>query len=259
MVVPNLLHEIEAIDYCKRVFDVFNIKARGSAKKSPEKFRFDATRLYGRLTRPTGGDVGEGTTIFDVTFEVQVRTAFEHAWIVSMHPLTYKTPNVDWKRFRLAAQLKAGVEQLDLSVLQFESLSAAITEAPWPDIAQRQSVAQLVTRLVNEGVVPTEAGPKDMSRFADNFIDMTRASKRKMTLEDALVALEAGLRGFDAGSFPRSASLLQICMAILFSDGLLSGPLQRYACHITPELRAIFPGIEVLTPVFRYRNVDGGK
>jgi hypothetical protein len=188
----------------------------------------------------------------DVVFEVQIRTAFEHAWIVGTHPLTYKTPTVDWRRARLAAQMKAAVEQLDLTLLQFEPLCEGMKESPWPGVQERKSVADLMIRMIDEGIVPREAGPKDMSRFSDNFIDMTRASKKKIVLRDALSGVEAGLRNLSGERFPRSATLLQVCMALLCENGALTGPLERYACHVTPQLRTIFPGIETLEPVFRY-------
>ena len=182
---------------------------------------------------------------------MQIRTAFEHAWIVATHPLTYKTAIIDWRRYRLSAQLKASVEQLDLSVHEFEALSVNC-KSPWPDIAERQAVAGMIDRLIVGSVIPNEAGPKDMSRFAENLLALLRSSKKKVVVETALSKLEAGLREFDVDSFPRSASLLQTCMALLFKEGVISGPLQRYRCHVTPELGTIFPGIEALTPVFRY-------
>jgi hypothetical protein len=190
--------------------------------------------------------------VCDVTFEVQIRTAFEHAWIVGTHPLTYKTPTVDWRRARLAAQMKAAVEQLDLTLLQFESLCKGVKESPWPAVAERKSVADLMIRMIDEGIVPGEAAPKDMSRFSDNFLDMTRASKKKIVLQDALIKVEAGLRDLSGERFPRSATLLQVCMALLHKNGALSGPMQRYSCHVTPQLRTIFPGIETLRPIFSY-------
>ena len=256
LIVPGLHQEAEAINYCKSAFGIFHVKTRGAARKAPESFQFDATRLYGRLQKPAGSDVGGEPSIFDIIFEIQIRTAFEHAWIVSTHPLTYKAARIDWKRYRLAAQLKAGVEQLDLSVLQFEALSAAIPESPWADITDMQAVDGLIDKLIDAGVIPREAGPKDMSRFADNFLALFRSSKKKAALDIALAKLEASLMEFNIDTFPRSASLLQVCMALLFQNGLLSGPLQRYACHVTPQLGAIFPGIEGLTPVFRYSNEE---
>jgi hypothetical protein len=37
--------------------------------------------------------------------------------------LVYKSSEIDWKRLRLAAQIKANVEQLDTLILAFEQTS----------------------------------------------------------------------------------------------------------------------------------------
>ena len=201
---------------------------------------------------PEGFEVGTSSSIFNIKFEIQIRTAFEHAWIVSTHPLTYKSDSIDWKRFRLAAQIKSATEQLDLSIVQFEQLAAAISESPWPELKEKQQVVDLIERLNSDGVIPSEAGPKDMTRFAENLISMIRASKRKIRLEDALSELNTRLRAFTEETFPRSASLLQICMGMLCQSGILSGPLQKYSCHVTEQLVHLFPEVRALTPVFKY-------
>jgi ppGpp synthetase/RelA/SpoT-type nucleotidyltranferase len=251
MVIPNLPHEEAALSYCNRVFRIVDVKRRSSTRKSPELFRFDSTRLYGFIAMPEGLEVG-ASSIFNIKFEIQIRTAFEHAWIVSTHPLTYKSDTIDWRRFRLAAQIKSATEQLDLSIVQFEQLAAAISESPWPELKERQQVVDLIEKLNSDGVIPSEAGPKDMTRFAENLMSMIRASKKKIRLEDALSELNSRLRGFTEESFPRSASLLQICMGMLCQSGVLSGPLQKYSCHVTEQLVQLFPEVRTLTPVFKY-------
>ena len=91
-----------------------------------------------RLTRPTkngqGIDLNNQLNIYNITFEIQVKSAFEHAWAVSTHDLVYKSPEIDWKRLRLAAQIKANVEQLDTLILAFEQTSAIIQENHSPDL-----------------------------------------------------------------------------------------------------------------------------
>ena len=68
----------------------------------------------------------------------------------------------------------------------------------------------------------------------------------------AIALLEEKLRLFTMETFPRSASLLQVCMGILCEGGLLSGPLQEYSCHVTEHLVEIFPRVAELTPKFDY-------
>ncbi len=252
LVVPTLKEDEEAISYCQNVFRISDIKLRSSAKKSPDVFRFDATRMYGFLARPQGSELDDNISIYDIKFEIQIRTAFEHAWIVATHPLTYKTDDVNWKRSRLAAQLKASTEQLDLAVLQFESLAQGIVEAPWPEFQEKQKVIKLIVQLRAENVIPIEAQPKDLSRFADNLIRLFDASKTNVNVDGALHEIEAGLRGFSADTFPMSASLLQVCIGVLCRNGTVAGPFSRYSCHITEQLVQLFPDARSLSPVFRY-------
>jgi hypothetical protein len=91
-----------------------------------------------------------------------------------------------------------------------------------------------------------------MSRFADNLIGLLRASNKRVDVSLVIVELESRLRIFTADTFPRSASLLQVCMGVLCEHGLLSGPLQKYSCHITDHLVEIFPSVSTLKPVFDY-------
>ena len=254
LVVPTHKHEEDAIDFCKSVFVISVEKRRNSARKPPDSFRFDATRLYGRLQKPDGVDASGGSTIYDILFEIQVRTAFEHAWIVSTHPLTYKTNAVDWKRFRIAAQLKASAEQLDLAVDSFEALASAVAESPWPDIQQKIRIIQTIEKLVSDGIIPVEAAPKDMSRFAENLISLLRASETRPEFEPTLNELDLELRKLTSETFPRSVSILQVCTGILCSRGILTGPRHYYTCHIIEQLIQLYPAVRSLSPVFEYAN-----
>lgn len=255
MVIPSLPQEDEAIEYCQRIFRIEEIKKRAASQKSPDLFRFDSTRLYGHIIRPDGIEESGSSSIYSVKFEIQIRTAFEHAWIVSTHPLTYKSDNIDWKRFRLAAQIKAASEQLDLLIVQFEQLAAAVPESPWPELSRKRTIVALVEKLMGDGIIPGEAAPKDMSRFADNLVTLIRASRNRVRLEDVLGRLDECLRAFTVETFPQSASLLQVCVGILCQTKMLSGPLEKYSCHVTDQLVQLFPETGALTPVFEY----GGK
>jgi ppGpp synthetase/RelA/SpoT-type nucleotidyltranferase len=252
LVIPTLQHEEEAISYCRNIFAISSERKRTLAKKSSDSFRFDTTRLYGHLQKPDGIESSGGFTIYDVIFEIQIRTAFEHAWIVSTHPLTYKTNPIDWKRFRLAAQLKASAEQLDLAIGSFDVLASSIAESPWPEIQQKIRVVELIQGLVGDGIIPAEATPKDMSRFAENLISLLQASKKKSEFNSALNELDIELRKLTAATFPRSASILQVCMGLLCSRGIITGPLQRYTCHVTEQLAQLYPEVRSLSPVFDY-------
>jgi len=107
VVVPTLAQESVAIDFLQSVFDQIDLRARGSTSKAPDIFRFDSTRFIGRLR---SSDESSRGPMHNVPFEVQIRSAFEHAWSVTTHALTFKSADVSWSKLRLTSQLKAAVE-----------------------------------------------------------------------------------------------------------------------------------------------------
>ncbi len=224
-------------------------------RQSPDVFRFDATRFIGSLRSPPGVDGAE--PLYSLRFEVQVRTAFEHAWSAATHALVYKSGSVDWKRLRMAAQLKAAVEQLDTLVLAFESSAELITEHPSPDVAVKTAVVTKFKSLCDQGVIPADAEPKDWSRFADNFTALIRAGFRgarhalPAKTEAALDIVSGELRKLGK-SLPRSVSLLQLVLGILAEAGWLQLPLQEYSAMITPELEDLFPRVKTITGAFKF-------
>src|SRR2546425_1275523 len=107
IIIPTLSQEDEVADFCKSTFHSIRMIKRGQTLKAPEVFRFDSPRIYVQLSQPNGLEIIEHPNIYDVIFEIQIRTAFEHAWSVTTHALAYKAPDIDWRRLHLAAQIKA--------------------------------------------------------------------------------------------------------------------------------------------------------
>src|SRR5262249_23950560 len=147
---------------------------RGATKKAPDIFRFDCTRFVGRLYSPE--DVSSSEPAYNLLFEVQIRTAFEHAWSVATHDLTYKNAEVSWERLRLAAQLKATVEQLDMLVAGFQDSTKFIAQSSWPEIDARKAIVLYFQKLFDEGKLVAELKPKDWTRFAENVSNFLRSS-----------------------------------------------------------------------------------
>ena len=121
VVVPTAAHEQTVIDFLNGVYICEDVRDRSSAQKAPDVFRFDATRYVGRF-KPQPG-VTYSPNIDKYLFEVQIRTIFEYAWSVVTHDLVYKADEIDWRRLRLAAQLKAAVEQIEMIIAAFEFVS----------------------------------------------------------------------------------------------------------------------------------------
>src|ERR1035438_1489076 len=112
IVVPVSSHESAVLVKLNASFEAVEVRSRSSAKKAPDVFRFDGVRWYGKISEEAALVRQPG--VGDIIFEVQVITAFEYAWKTVTHDLVYKGEDVDWKKKRLAAQLKAAVEQIEI-------------------------------------------------------------------------------------------------------------------------------------------------
>lgn len=168
VIVPTASHEEGVLTFLRDHFNEASVLARRSRPMAPDHFRFDLTRWYGEVL------IDEGTPddlrrLAGLTFEVQVRTYFEHAWSVVTHDLTYKSQKIDWRQLRLAAQLKAMVEQIELTIANFEGVAASTTEAVWPEIeTQRTAQEQLQTLLTDVGL--EEMAPASWSRASESVL-----------------------------------------------------------------------------------------
>lgn len=245
IIIPTLSCETDVLEFLRLAFSEVECKIRASSKKDPSVFRFDATRFVGRLradSLPPGSE-----NIVGVRFEVQIRTAFEHAWSVTTHALSYKGPGVDWKRIRLSSQLRAAVEQLDLVVSAFEQTASLITEQAWPEIGAKQKLQSLFEEELAEGNLPSEVVPASWGRFLDNLYKVITAGRPVRTnnidalIGDAIDALRSEIRSMSARAFPRSVSLLQFCIGALVTRTVISPTLNNYVPFITRELTDIFP------------------
>jgi hypothetical protein len=228
-------------EFVRGDFPVPNSIKNPAPEKPFDVFRFDTTRLYYRL-RPRMGESEAGVEKYRLLFEVQIKSAFDHAWSTATHHLTYKSAQIDWRRLRLSAQIKAVVEQLDVTILGFELMAPLIAENPDRRLQIRRDVGELFTRAVAEKQIPEESLPKDFSRFVENFCDMIRAAR--LSPENA-VSIARRIVGIiaerDPGQFPRSLSLFQFCFAEATSNSLIGRTRDSYSVPITPELESLYP------------------
>lgn len=260
VIVPDRSKEPDVIKFCEDTFQIEKRLLRGAPRKGPEVFRFDSTRLHARLRPPPGLDLGSSPSIYDVLFEVQVRSAFEHAWSVATHDLAYKGPRVHWKRQRLVAMMKAAVEQLDTVTEGFEHLSESVAENPWPPSRSTRDIAMRFEKLLAAGVVPEQMAPKDLSRFSANVYSLLDQAGKANRIPSALKLLEDDLTSFAPGHVPLSVSLWQYVFGVLIETGFiaedaLAALSQRgFACHLTPEVLSLYPRTSTVSLVFDYAN-----
>jgi hypothetical protein len=215
-------------------------------------------KTSGHLLKSASRGFQPSCYLFGISFEVQVRSAFEHAWSVTTHAL-YKGGTIDWKTKRLVAQLKAAVEQLDTLVLAFEATSGPIVEHPWPELSSRRQIIETFSRLVGSGKIDPAMAPKDWSRFAENLSDLIRKSNRprgenlENRILEALACVERELPP-DPLSIPHTLSLFQYVFAILAREAILKPPFRDYCPLITDDLRDFHREISRFEPGFA---IDG--
>ncbi len=247
IIIPTLSHEEEVIKFCKNTFDIARIVKRGQNKKAPDIFRFDSTRIYAQIKKndTLNIDIDNKLTIYNIIFEIQIKSAFEHAWSVSTHDLVYKSSEINWKKLRLAAQIKANVEQLDTLILAFEETSLIIQENNYPDIKNKRKLADEINNLFDNGKIPDELRPKDMNRFCDNLCRLVINKEEKNKIQEIIRSIKREINSTSSKKIPRSISLFQYLFAILVQDKIIELPIKDYYCHITEELTTLYPDIQI--------------
>lgn len=247
VIVPILKDEGRALEFLRQHFRCTEVKQRGSTQKDPSIFRFDATRFIGSVDERLMPNATQH--IREVRFEVQIRTAFEHAWSAATHSLAYKGGQVDWRRLRLAAQLKAAVEQLDSLITGYDEIIDTIAPQVWPEVEAKRRIESFFRERFNTGSLPSELEPYSWLRFCDNLFAVVLASKRGFVNDKmnatavALAQISNELDSLPFAQIPRSISLLQFCLGALAKQDGLTRPLERYVPLITAELRDFYPEV----------------
>ena len=248
IIVPTLSHEPAVLEFLRVKFIEVDCRLRASSMKDPEVFRFDSTRFIGALREEHGMASG----ISDIRFEVQVRTAFEHAWSVTTHALSYKGGNVGWKHKRVAAQLRAAVEQLDQVVLGYQEWAEIIREQNWPVVDEQLRIAERFRSWVADGLIPLEVQPESWVRFSENFRALVAASMRRdpdaghsKNVDIALEAVGRSLRE-KGNTYPMSLSLYQYSLGVLCEAEVVVSVNKRYSPVVTNEVETLFPKVQDL-------------
>ncbi|WP_395792991.1 hypothetical protein [Aquimonas sp.] len=237
VIIPSLQFERRFLDALDTTFVVSEVKKRGSSQKDPEVFRFDSTRVIAFLRpSPIPADESDPVRIAEkIPFEVQIRTAFEHAWSVATHSLSYKPDRVSWANRRLASQMKAAVEQLDMLASAHEALSSHVEPSIWPRLDAEVLLSEHVSDLP-PSAVPEHCKPTSPGRFAQNLIELIqkykRPNPRDWTSEANKVVEAIGHELDRGGRCPPTLSAFQWYVGVLIKCGYL--PLSSTPNHYFP-------------------------
>lgn len=242
IVVPVREHEDKVLRKLDSSFAPMEVKSRSGSKKAPDVFRFDGTRWYGRISDAAATTRQPGTG--DVIFEVQVVTAFEYAWLAVTHDLVYKGDTADWRQQRLAAQLKAAVEQVEVLISAFESASDAILLSPWPQTEATALIVERFKRLAADGLLPETILPASWRRFGDNVYVLVKSYERNPDkILDAVAALlttiEGDLLGAVPTQLPNSGTLFQYVLSVVNRPDT-EGSLARFRVVPSRELPDLY-------------------
>lgn len=173
VVLPTAAHEAKAIEFLTKVFRLKEIKARHSTKKEPEVFRFDNTRFIGQVSEFAAESMVPGCE--RILFEIQLPTAFEWAWMTVTHDRVYKASTVDWGHRRLAAMMRATVEQVDLLAAGFDANAGAVPPSHSAVLGVQSEIVAVAQRLIDEGSISAGLSPGSWSRFGDNVMALARS------------------------------------------------------------------------------------
>lgn len=195
-------------------------------------------------------------------FEIQVRTAYEHAWSVATHKLAYKGERVEWRRSRLLALLKAASEQLDHLIVGFDTVAQFISDEYWPEVAAKSAIEKDFHGWFDAGKIPADIAPASWARFAENYYALLRSIGTARYVPDKLLreSLEAVGKYVEDNSgdrFPRSVSLLQTAVGVLAKSGILPRVLRDYHPVISDQLRSLFPEVGSISGSFDFEMIGG--
>jgi ppGpp synthetase/RelA/SpoT-type nucleotidyltranferase len=148
--------------------------------KNSDSFVFDDLRLYVTL-KPTAAR--EKGPINDIIFEIQIKTFLQHAWSIATHDLIYKSNEINWAKQRVAYQVKAMLENAEISIEKAYS----IKKIPGLPTNEKVELQKRVQKFLLEfwGV---ETLPKDLIRLVDNVIQLLK------TLDISIDILENDLK-----------------------------------------------------------------
>lgn len=247
VVVPDRNHTNDALAYLEETFLVRKVRGRGTTKKPPDVFRFDAPRVIASVRAQPGLD--RDARIDTLLFEVQVVTAFEYAWQVATHDSIYKGDKIDWRRDRLAAHLIAAAEQADSLIAAFDQAAETIPASDDDGTARRKLVVDFFRDRMADGRIPETLRPESWIRLADNVLAVigSYASRRtiRRELDELLAAIDDRIEREDV---PVSGSLFQLVIAELVHQKGLD-TINEHPVVDSSELRDIYRVPSVPLPV----------
>lgn len=136
--------------------------------KNSDSFVFDDLRLYVTL-KPTAARLRG--PINDVIFEIQIKTFLQHAWAIATHDLIYKSDDINWTKQRVAYQVKAMLENAEVSIQKASTLKK-ISSLPVSNekVFQQNKIKKFILTHWSK-----ERLPKDLIRLIDTINQLLKS------------------------------------------------------------------------------------
>lgn len=189
IVVQNLSEINSAVKFISTFFDIKFKRpySQSLTHKESSSFPFDDLRLYVTLK-----DLGTGklaSNIYDLVFELQIKTFLQHAWGIATHDLIYKSDKINWGKERVAYQVKAALEHAEVSISGVEELSK-VNELS-KENKEVKKINQMITLLSRHW---DDADlPVDRRRLAQNIIGLLNSLNISLTELNTIMLEETNL------------------------------------------------------------------
>jgi ppGpp synthetase/RelA/SpoT-type nucleotidyltranferase len=167
IVVPNLKGIEKAKELVALCFDILDEKPNEFVSYRPTEFNFDSIRLTCRVKPSIQHKVYS-----DLKFEIQIKTLLEYAWSEATHDFSYKGSSASWAKERLAAQIKASLSNIDLSIYDMETISTS------PFLNKRNKKYEYLSEIL-EFIIEAFGGagvaiPKDVKRLSEEVLRLLK-------------------------------------------------------------------------------------
>jgi ppGpp synthetase/RelA/SpoT-type nucleotidyltranferase len=163
-----VVENISAIKRAKKlVREFFKVAIQRPDKESyttkdSSSFVFDDLRMYVTLKPTNARSKGP---VNKILFEIQIKTFLQHAWVIATHDLIYKSDEINWAKQRVAYQVKAILENAEVSIEKASS-TKKLNGLPSnnPKVERQNEVKSFIRRNFEEEILPN-----DLVRLVDNI------------------------------------------------------------------------------------------
>jgi ppGpp synthetase/RelA/SpoT-type nucleotidyltranferase len=205
VVIPTPAELSKAVSAMKASFGTTKVVKRTVG--DPRTFSYDDLHILVTLGKNAPG---EPTAVKDRVFEVQVRTGLQYAWWRATHDTVYKGGEKSWRLGRVASQVRASLELLDIVLADLRKAARLLTEKKTSEDKAFAAVVQSLNRW------PEERRPTDVLGFFNAIGEIARATD---TTEQTVVAVLNAAEGKRLTGETEVTPLQAVLGALIERDG----------------------------------------